>query len=105
MRADVSARARAGATLARSLIGALREKGLTVKRARYRGGMVTINEKVTLFVGAAKYVPTPALKLPCWQLSSKHKTMPNFAVVARMDPGNESRDGLPDCAKSRDKTG
>ena len=96
---------RIASTLARSLIGALRERGLTVKRARYRGGMVTINEKVTLFVGAAKYVPTPALKLPCWQLSSKHKTMPNFAVVARMDPGNESRDGLPDCAKSRDKTG
>lgn len=98
---------RIASTLARGLIDALREKGLTVRRARYRGGVVTVNDKVTLFVGAAKYVPTPALKLPCWRLSSKRKTMPSYAVVARMDPSNEfAMDYLlvPRASVKRDRT-
>jgi DNA invertase Pin-like site-specific DNA recombinase len=98
---------RIASTLARSLIDGLRERGLTVRRARYRGGMVTVNDKVTLFVGAAKYIPTPALKLPCWRLSSKRKRMPNYAVVARMDPSNEmAMDYLvvPKASINRDRT-
>jgi len=77
-------------SLARELMRAVERRGGSVRRAAHRGGLITINNTLSISVGAAKYVPTPALRLPCWQLSSNRKSKPQFVAIARMDPRNQT---------------
>jgi DNA invertase Pin-like site-specific DNA recombinase len=77
-------------SLAHDIMRAVEQRGASTFRAPHHGGMITINGQFTLAVGAARYLPTPALQLPCWQLNSKRKIMPQFFAVARMDPRNQA---------------
>jgi hypothetical protein len=73
---------------AKDFMNGVRERGVTVCRAKHRGGTITIGKSLTVAVAVAIHKATPAQKKPAWLVGTNRTIAPDYTIVARLYPDN-----------------
>jgi DNA invertase Pin-like site-specific DNA recombinase len=73
------------ACIAQDFMSTLRDKGIAVNRAKYRGGTITVGKSLTIAVGVALHAVTAAQRKRIWNITTTRKAAPDYTIIVRLD--------------------